>query len=205
MGHSYQIAFEIRAPSDATLDRALHCTWRSMARQDEFLLDFVSNEDIPKLRAELGAFLKAADRGHDDGAVFRYFSPHFEKTPLTDTVLSLFQDILFPPESGFSGSWRIVPDSLGEESGDMEYSYWGDDNRIFDSILYDVVLLPQWLRFGVHINHYELGDLLGRSLTDCEIRALSEAVMPKVQELIRREAASIGLVRVPCAQGGQQR
>ena len=196
MGHTYQVAFEVRAPSDDSLDHALHRTWRSIERQDDLLLDYVLAGELPKLRAELGAFLKAADRGHDDGSVLRYFSPYYEKTPLTETVLVLFQDILFPSEDGFSGTYRIVPGSLGDESGEMDYAYWGDDDRIVDAIFYDVVLLPQWLHFGVHINHYDLGNLVGRNLMDSEVRALSEAVMPKLQQLIRDEAVAMGLVRI---------
>ncbi len=153
MGQSYQIAFEIRAPSDTTLDRALYCTWRTIERQDDLLLDYVSREYIPKLRAELGALLKSADRGHDDGPVFRYFCSHYEKTPLTEVALSLLQDALFPAKSGFSGSWRIVPGSPtdGKESPGVRYSCWGDDERIYDSIFYDLFLSPESMTSGVNI------------------------------------------------------
>jgi len=144
MGHTYQVAFEVRAPSDDSLDHALHRTWHLIERQDDLLLDYVVLvKELPELRAELDALLRPAARGHDDGPVLRYFSPHYEKTPLTETVLVLFQDILFPSEDGFSGTYRIVPGSLGDESGEMDYAYWGDDDRIFDAIFYDVVLLPQ--------------------------------------------------------------
>jgi len=203
MGHIYQVAFEVRAPSDNALDHALHSTWRSIERQDDLLLDYVWAGELPELRAELGAFLKAADRGHDNGPVFRYFSPYYEETPLTETVLGLLEDILFPAGAGFSGTYRMLPDSLGDEFGQMKYTYWGDDDRIFDAIFYDVVLLPQWMWFGVHLDHYDLGNMVGRNLMDSEIRALSEAVMPKLQQLIRDEAVAMGLVRIIEVQGGQ--
>ena len=195
MGYVNQIAFEIRAPKD--MDPAgLDLLRRPQEHPDKVLCRLVREEIYAEADREAKIvameLLEHTEIQDDNGTpVLRYYCTRYKGGSEIDQAGYLNEEIT--SAAGCSGAFM----RLGEEPGDFEKSYWGPDESVYEAVLLDQRLEPQWAVYGVHLDVNDIRRLLGNwMLSDQDVARISESVLVDVRKSIVQTAGRLGFQNI---------